>query len=168
MAMFFVFSSVKVLIFLFQLHCQIPYIAECFIDFFFIGAVAAYLEFYIPATMNHLCCNLQQFQAYRINKAFAHMPRQRKPPEPVEDAVCQGMELQAVCIYGLAPGTYCSKAKALLALTNKVFHPTAVAVIINDLPVAQFFHVGDDERIHMGHLVIRFLNLEHYPAGRTP
>ena len=65
-------------------------------------------------------------------------------------------------------GTYRSKVEALLALTNKLFHPATVAVIINDLPVTQFLHVSDDERIHMGHLVIRFLNLEYYPAGRTP
>ena len=96
------------------------------------------------------------------------MTWQCKPPEPIENAVCQGVELQTVSIYSFASGTYRSKVKTLLALADKVFHPATVAVIINDLPVAQILHVGDDERIHMGDLVIRFLNLEYYPPGRTP
>ena len=100
MAMILFFSGVKVPIFLFQLFCQFPYIAECFEDFLFIWAAAAQLELYKPATMDNLYCYPQQLQTHRINKAFAHMFWQCKPSEPVKNAVYQSMELQAVGIYG--------------------------------------------------------------------
>lgn len=78
------------------------------------------------------------------------------------------MELQEVGIYGLVPGTDRCKVEPLLPLADEVLHPAAVLVIVDDLPVPQLLHVGDDERVHMDHLAIRFFSLEHHMAGRTP
>ena len=72
----------------------------------------------------------------------------------------QGMKFKTVSADCHASGTYRCKIKFLLALADEVFHASAVAVITNDLPVRKFFHVGDDECVHICHLIVRFFDFE--------
>ncbi len=79
-----------------------------------------------------------------------------------------GHKLKAVGVDGFVHGSYRCKIKVLFALANVVFHVATVAIIVNDLPVPKFFHIGDNERVHMGHLVVGLFNLKCHTVWLTP
>lgn len=84
--------------------------------------------------MSNTGCNFYQPQPDRIHLHLAHGLGKHHATEPIEQVVCQTMDLEPVGIHNHGGRTDCPKVKAVLALFNEVFHGAAVAVKPDNIP----------------------------------
>ena len=72
--------------------------------------------------MNCPCGNLQQFQTDRINPLFSEISGQYNPAEPIEQVICQRVDLQSVGIYKLLMTADGAEIKAAFGFLDEVLH----------------------------------------------
>ena len=69
------------------------------------------------------------------------------------------MNSHAIGVYNPGMTADSGKVKSAFAFLDKVFHPAATAVKLNNL-LWRHIHVCDNESIHVYHLTVRFFNLK--------
>ena len=91
---------------------------------------------------------------------FTHVCRKYDSSKPIEQVVSEHVDSHSIGIDNFGTTADGSKVKAIFAFFNKVFHPAAATVKLNDL-IRFHIHVCNDKSIHVYHLAIRLFNLEN-------